>query len=108
MPGRVDAEDRGHDVRPDLGRVGTALDRRAAVLGAHRLHVVGVPDPYRDRVAVGEADEPGVAVILCGPGLAGGPRAHLGVRPSAAPDHAVASVSVRDPTYRFWKLRTPK
>ena len=67
-----------HEVVPDLGREGAARDRLAAEVGRHRLEPCRVADPDGDRSAVGEADEPGVAVVLGRAGLAGGEPADRG------------------------------
>ena len=61
-----------HELAPDQRGEGAAGDRLAAELGLHRLQAVGVADPHGDRELVGEADEPGVAVVLGRAGLAGG------------------------------------
>ena len=59
-----------HDVVEDQGRDRAAVHGPAAELGLHRLHGVGVADPDGDRDVLGGADEPGVAVVLGGAGLA--------------------------------------
>ena len=63
-----------HEVVPDQRREGAARDRLAAELGRHRLGRVRVADPDGDVMLVGEADEPGVAVVLGRAGLARGER----------------------------------
>ena len=76
---RLEAVGGAHEVAPDLRRQAAAGDV------AHR-RVVVVADPHaHDRVG-GEADEPGVAVVLRGPGLAGGRPVVGGVRPRAGAD----------------------
>ena len=60
----------GHEVVEDLGREGAAGHRAAGVLGLHRLELVRVAHPDRDRHVVVAAHEPGVAVVLGGAGLA--------------------------------------
>ena len=51
--------------------IGAAGDRLALELGLHRLELVRVADPDGDGVLLRPADEPGVAVVLGGAGLAG-------------------------------------
>ena len=84
-----------HEVVPDLGREGAAGDRLAVVLGLHVLELVRVADPDRDGVAVGEADEPGVAVVLRRAGLAGGPDRDVRARAGAGRDDVVQQAARR-------------
>ena len=63
--------------------IGAAGHRLAAVLGLHRLRALRVADPHRDGELVVEADEPGVLVVLGGPGLARGELADLGAAAGA-------------------------
>jgi hypothetical protein len=53
----------------------------------HRLDLVGIADPDRDRHLLGEADEPGVAVVLGRAGLAGGELVEPGLDGRAAGHH---------------------
>ncbi len=66
-----DLQRRDHEVVPDQRREGAAEHRPAVELGGHRDQLVGVADPDGDRVLGVPADEPGVAVVGGGAGLAG-------------------------------------
>src|SRR5918993_804572 len=81
----------GHEVMPDLGWE-RATRHPLALDVVHRLLALGVAHPDRHRQLRGVADEPGVAVLLVGAGLAGGRTADVGPGAGAAGDHALEDV----------------
>ena len=85
------ADQRLHERLEDARRVGAARHRIALELGLHRLELVRVADPDRDRVLLRPADEPGVAVALGGAGLAGHSHAGHRARACAVPDFTTVS-----------------
>ena len=100
-PGGAELVVGAHDLVEDQRRDRAAVDGRAAVLGQHRLHGVGVADPDCDRDVLVRADEPCVAVVLRRPGLAPlGRVAGVGVAPCAGCDHACGGSSWRLPPRR--------
>src|SRR6185437_1477760 len=70
-----------HEVLPNLGR------QRAAGDALHRAVIV-IADPDADDEEVVETDEPGIPVVLCGAGLAGGKAVERRRSTGAMLDHA--------------------
>ena len=72
---------------PDERRERSAEHRLAIEVGGHRHEAVRVSDPDGDRVLVVPADEPRVAVVRRGAGLAGGELADSGGSSGAVLEH---------------------
>ena len=80
---------------PDQRREGAAVDRGAGELGLHRGDRVAIADPDAGGDVRGRAAEPGVAVVVGGPGLAPGRLAVLGPAAGAGGDHGREDVRDR-------------